>query len=172
MRRLLLLRHAKAEPWQGCEDFDRDLTESGRLDASALGDFLVANDLIPDHIVFSGALRTRETARLVGARLPRPVDAREDNAIYEATRPLLVALARDLPDAARVVLLVGHNPGVADFAGHLTGSGAKELRLRMAAKYPTCGLTALDCDVAQWSDLQPRCARLSRFVTPADLGLR
>jgi len=172
MRRLLLLRHAKAEPWDHRDDFDRELTERGQDDARHIGDLLVGSDLLPDLIVYSGALRTRQTAEAVASRLPRAVEALEENALYEATRYLVLEVLRDLPESAHTVLVVAHNPGIGDIASYLAGDGPKDQRLRMASKYPTSGLAVLEFEIANWSKIEPHRARLNRFVSPADLGLR
>ena len=62
MRRLLLLRHAKAERSQpGGRDHDRVLTQRGRADAKTLGAYLARHRLVPDRALVSTAARTRET---------------------------------------------------------------------------------------------------------------
>ena len=172
MRRLLLLRHAKAEPWDSRDDFDRELTERGQNDARHIGDLLVASDMLPDLIVYSSARRTRQTAEAVASRLPRAVESLEENALYEATRYLVLEVLRDLPDDARTILVVGHNTGVGDTANYLAGDGPKDQRQRMASKYPTSGLAVLEFELDSWANIEPHRARLRRFVSPADLGLR
>ena len=172
MKRLLLLRHAKAAPGDGYDDFERELTESGGVDAAQMGDFLAAQDLVPDLVVYSGARRTRETAEIVMGRWARAVEAYEENAIYDATRHLILGLLRKLPDRVNSVMVVGHNPGMGDVANALAGKGEKHERLRLAAKYPTCGLAVLEFEGPSWADLSAHAAKLDRFVTPADLGLR
>jgi len=172
MKRLLLLRHAKAAPGDGRDDFERELTPSGAIDAAHMGDFLSRHDLAPDLVVYSGARRTRETAEIVMGRLASAVEAREDNAIYDATWRLILALLRRLPDEAHSVMIVGHNPGIGDIANVLAGKGEKQSRLRIAAKYPTCGLAVLEFDGPNWANLSAQGAKMERFVTPEDLGLR
>ena len=172
MRRLLLLRHAKAVPGLGRDDFDRELTESGEDDARRIGDYIAEHDLTPDMILYSGAARTRATATLVAERLALEIEAFEENALYEASRTLVLALLRRLPDLAPNVLVVGHNPGIAEAANQLTGDGSRLERARMAAKYPTSGLAVLDFKAPRWSEIAVKGAKLERFVTPADLGLR
>jgi len=58
-RRLVVLRHAKAE--QGGRDRDRELTRRGHRDATAAGAWLVANDAVPEAVVVSPARRTVQT---------------------------------------------------------------------------------------------------------------
>ena len=169
MRRLLLLRHAKAAPGLEADDFHRELTDSGQDDARLMGKFIVKRRLVPDLVVHSGARRTKETAELVAAKFPHKVEALENNDLYDATRMLILDVLRALPDAAHSVLVVGHNPGTADVANLLAGEGAREPRLRMASKFPTAALAVLESKIPSWADIAPKVARLQHFVTPADL---
>ena len=169
MRRLLLLRHAKAAPLTLEDDFERPLTEGGRADARRVGQWIAAHDLVPDRCLYSGAARTRETYEIVASVLPRPVEAKRENALYEATRFLILGLLRELPARTRSPLVVGHNPGMGDLANMLTGEGAAAERLRMSAKFPTAALAVIVFDRLDWSELGPRTGRLEKFVTPADL---
>jgi phosphohistidine phosphatase len=169
MRRLLLLRHARAVPLTRTDDYDRVLTESGRDDARRLGDYMADAGLLPDRAIYSGAARTRETYEILSAAWPHPIEAEAQNALYEATRFLILGLLRELPASSRAPLIVGHNPGMADIANLLAGEGTAAERLRLAAKFPTCGLAVIAFDKPDWSDLSPRSGRLEKFVTPHDL---
>lgn len=170
MRRLLLLRHAKTIPATGRNDYERALVDRGRRDAAGIGAFVAESGLIPDLVIFSGAQRASETASIVVKCWPRPVEVRAELGLYDATRFAILAIVRALPDDAPSVMLVGHNPGVADLANHLVGRGAKSELQRMAAKFPTCGLAVLEFEVDRWRDVAPGEARLARFATPDDLG--
>jgi phosphohistidine phosphatase len=169
MRRLLLLRHARAVPLSREDDFDRVLTESGRDDARRLAAFMADAGLEPDRAIYSGAARTRETYEIVSAEWRHPVEAQAENALYEATRFLILGLLREIPASAHAPLIIGHNPGMADVANLLTGEGVSAERLRLAAKFPTCALAVIAFDRPDWSELAPRSGRLEKFVTPHDL---
>jgi phosphohistidine phosphatase len=54
----------------------------------------------------------------------------------------------------------------------LVGDGAKSDIARMAAKFPTAGLAALEFDVKRWRDAAPGAAQLARFATPDDAAER
>ena len=97
MRRLMLLRHAKAAPGDGLDDYDRELTERGRADARAVGEIIAKSDLKPDLVVYSGARRARETAELVLKRLSQDVEAIESGALYMASWRRLLALMHGAP---------------------------------------------------------------------------
>jgi phosphohistidine phosphatase len=51
----------------------------------------------------------------------------------------------------------------------LAGSGAYPELHRMAAKFPTGAVAALDFSVDSWGDIEPRTALLALFVTPSEL---
>jgi phosphohistidine phosphatase len=169
MRRLLLLRHAKAVPLTREDDFDRVLAESGRDDARKLGEYMAHSGLTPDRAIYSGAARTRETYEILSANWPHALETQVENALYEATRFLILGLLREIPASSRAPLIVGHNPGMADVANLLTGEGASTERLRLASKFPTGALAVIAFDRPDWSELAPRTGRLERFVTPHDL---
>jgi phosphohistidine phosphatase len=169
MRRLLLLRHAKAGPLSDGDDFDRELTERGCDDARKIGAWIASAGVRPDYAIYSGSERTRQTFQIVSGALNGPPTAFEQNALYDATRALILGLLRELPAKAQACLVVGHNPGMGDVANLLTGAGDEVGRLQMASKYPTGALAILAFDDLDWSGLTPRTGRLERFVTPADL---
>ncbi len=169
MRRLFLLRHAKAVPPAPERDFERALTERGREDARRIGEWMAEQNLVPDRCLYSGAARACETYEIVAKALPRKVEAIEQNALYEATRFLIMGLLRELPASSHAHLVVGHNPGMAEVANLLTGEGAAAERLRLASKFPTGSLAVIAFDRPDWSDLGPRTGWLERFVTPGDL---
>ena len=107
MRELILLRHAHAEPaTAGQDDLGRGLSETGRAEAAAAGDWLRQHGLRPDRVLCSTANRTRETLAALGDIGGGEVH--EDASIYEGSAGTLAALADAHRDAERL-LLVGHN---------------------------------------------------------------
>ncbi len=169
MRRLFLIRHAKAEPSVGRDDYERALTDRGRDDARRVAEALASRDLLPDVLIHSGALRTKQTAEILASEWPRRVQLQEELALYDATQGALLARARALSDAHPSVGFVGHNPGVGEFAVSLAGSGAFPDLRRMAAKFPTGAVAALDFSVNSWDDIERKRALLALFVTPSEL---
>lgn len=170
MRRLLILRHAKADWPGGTQDFDRPLAPRGREAAPAMGRYLKSEALIPDYAIVSAARRTKETWALVHAELGEQVPFHVASEIYEATVEQLLAAIRGVDKGVRTLLLVAHNPGCEELAGDLTGYGDRFAAQRMQRKYPTAGLAVLDFDIESWAELTERSGRLDRFVTPATIG--
>ena len=129
---------------------------------------LAARDMLPRLLIHSGAARAKETAELMAAEWSGNVELQEERGLYDASQASLLTRARALPDSKVRVGFVGHNPGLAALAVSLPGAGEPELS-RMAAKFPTCGVAALDFSVRHWGKIKPRSARLSLFLTPSEL---
>ena len=169
MRRLFLVRHAKAEPSVGRDDYERKLTGRGRHDAQRMAEALKERELIPGALIHSGAARARETAEIFAEAWDRDVPLEKDTGVYEASPSTLLSLTRALPKSRKQVALVGHNPGLGEFAVSLAGSGAHEDIRRLAAKYPTCAVAVIEFPVKAWDGVEPGTGLLSLFLTPAEL---
>jgi len=82
----------------------------------------------------------------------------------------LMALVREAPAHVETLLVVGHNPGLEDFATRLAGDGsAAEALGRMRTKFPTAALARFQFS-GDWRDLSPGSARLTHFLRPKDLA--
>lgn len=169
MRRLMLLRHAKATALPGGRDHERPLAPRGREAAPRLGAYLRDEQLFPDLALVSSARRTQETWDLVRPALGE-VETRSESRIYEAPAARLLAVAQEVEPACRTLLMVGHNPGFSDLARLLVGHGDRYAFARLSEKYPTAGLAVIDFPVESWREIGPRGGRLDRFVTPKTLG--
>ena len=120
MLTLYLLRHAKSS-WanESMRDFDRPLAERGREDCATIGEFIREKGIDFDLVLVSTAVRTRETIELVKERAKFTGEVRYDERIYEATTSQLLEVISEVD--RETVLLVGHNPGIADLLTLLTG---------------------------------------------------
>jgi phosphohistidine phosphatase len=78
--------------------------------------------------VCSSAKRARQTWKLVAKQLDNVPPSRVDDRLYAASVRCLLAVVRKLPDSARAVLLIGHNPGLEELVGGGGGQG-RELGL-------------------------------------------
>ena len=166
MRRLMLLRHAKAETGaRGQRDVDRALAPRGRAVAPLVGSYLAAQGLLPDHVVISSARRTRETWEGLAPALPQTPSHNYEPRVYEAAPKALLAVIHEAPAQAHTLLLIGHNPGLQDLAILLTGSGDDDARHRMREKFSTAALAVLDFAIDDWKSLAPSSGRLDRFAT-------
>jgi phosphohistidine phosphatase len=109
MHRLILIRHATAEPeGLGIDDFSRALTAHGRSEAARTGEALAAKGYQPDIALVSSATRARQTWEEVGPAFGRMVDTRLERQLYESSPDRIMSLAQ--AQSAQTVVVVGHNP--------------------------------------------------------------
>jgi phosphohistidine phosphatase len=169
--RLMLLRHAKSEKAEpGMADRARRLNGRGRADAAVIGTYLARHELIPDLALVSSAARTRETWERLAAALPSPPRVTFDDRLYDATPETILEVARQTARPVRLLLLIGHNPGLHDLARRLIASGDVEARERLNEALPTSGLVVIDFAGTDWRRLHPQGGRLERFVSPRTLA--
>lgn len=167
MRRLLLLRHAKAERAKAGErDIERHLADRGRRDGPTMGAYMRKEGLVPDAAAVSPSTRTRETWTLIAGTLKRSCEPELEERLYDATPDDILGVIKETKSTAGTLLVVGHNPGLHELAVWLIGSGEREARERLADALPTSGLVVIDFTARSWKQLRPRTGRLERFVTP------
>jgi phosphohistidine phosphatase len=122
-----------------------------------VGTFLAHNDLEPDHVVCSPARRAQDTARRVVQAAGASVAVQVERQLYEGDVLLVV---RELPEDARRVLLVGHEPDAADLLRTLCGADVH---------MPTGALALVEAE-GPWS-IQPAGRSVLRLlVGPRMLG--
>jgi phosphohistidine phosphatase len=170
MRRLLLLRHAKAERLQSSgRDHDRILSKRGREDALAVGTYLVRHKLTPDQALVSTAARTRETWGLIATAFAKPPPAEFESGIYEASPETILKAIKATEPAARTLIVVGHNPSMQQLAGTLIASGDIEARQRLLEEFPTAAFAMISFAAESWNGAHAAGGRLEHFVTPQTL---
>lgn len=164
------MRHAKSAWDLGVEaDHLRPLNERGRRAVPVIGSYLAEVDFVPDLVLCSTAIRTRETLDRLLRDFPQSPAIRYEQALYLASRADCLERLRRLGKRWRRVLVIGHNPGLQDLAAHLVGEADRTVAGRIADKFPTASLALLDCALDSWSDLTPGAVRAARFVMPKQL---
>ena len=164
MKTLILVRHAKSS-WDhdDLRDFDRPLNDRGLHDAPEMAAYLKEQNIIPDVIVTSPALRAYTTAQImaqtlqvVTSQILTPCDG-----IYEGHSQNLLDVISKTPRAHQVMMLVGHNPSITNLANNLTHQFIENV--------PTCGVLTIDFDVDDWQQINARGGVLNRFVSPKSI---
>ena len=170
MKRLILLRHAKTEPWhEGIDDHGRALTERGQDDAARVAEALRTAGFLPDRALVSTARRARETWSVAASILSdATMDLADD--LYLASPDMIEdVIARG--GAADTLIVVGHNPGLYDLACRLLrrgGSLDEEAANRLWEKFPT-GCAAV-FEAQDEGSLKSGSFQLLALFRPRDLG--
>ena len=163
-RQLVVIRHAKAGT--APHDIERPLTDRGRRDATAVGNWLQEHEVQPDRVVVSPAARARETWQRATDRLDDVADPEIDGRIYDNELELLLEIVRETPDDVETLVLVGHNPTFGALAGELdNGRGDEAARFELRSGFPTSAVAVFQLDVP-WSAIDLGAGTLIACVAP------
>jgi len=144
--KLILMRHAKSGWDDPVEDHDRPLNSRGRISAEVMGKWLQAKGHLPQEALVSTARRTTETFRGLGIA---PQKVKFLSSLYHPSAQGLFAALRSATE--QTVLMVSHNPGIAEFAELLAKQPPKHERF---FDFPTCATWVCGFDVGRWKDIQ------------------
>jgi len=156
MKKLLLVRHAKAEKDTAARDFDRPLKYIGMQDAGFMADRIKDKSIVPEFIITSPAQRTKTTAEIFADHLGLP-EAGENKAIYEASEKTLLKVINGFSDKYSFIALVGHNPGIAYILQYLTGE-TREVH--------TSTVALIDFETDDWGSISKESGKLTYYSSP------
>ena len=165
-RRLVVLRHAKSAWPAGVDDHERPLGPRGRRDAPAAGRALADADCLPDLVLCSTAVRTRQTWELASAQWGALPPVRLEPRLYAAEVPDLLEVVHAVPAQVGTLLVIGHNPGLADLVLALAGNGLDGALDRVRTKFPTSAIAVLAWRGDDWESLAPGTALLTEVTVP------
>jgi phosphohistidine phosphatase len=164
-RRLIVIRHAKAEPF-AATDHARELTERGRASAASTAAHLAESGPEPDHAVVSSASRAQATWRTVCDVAGWDVPTSVDDSVYTGSADVALGVLRSVPAGARTVVYVGHNPTIS-YVAHLLddGNGEPDAVGGMLRGFPAGTAAVFEVEVA-WSELGEGSGRIVDFFAP------
>jgi len=170
MHQLLLLRHAKSA-WDdpSLPDHARPLNARGRRAGRLIAEEMTRRGLAPDVVLVSSARRTLQTLEALQPLEGPPIVTVTDE-LYLAPWQVMLSVLHRVPDTARSVLLLGHNPGLHELALNLLPpeQPPSPMLTRLREAYPTAALAEYTI-APPWRLLRAGGARLSRYVLPREL---
>lgn len=161
-RRLIVLRHAKSDQYSDAPtDHDRPLNARGTQSAPRVAARLAELGWVPQVVISSDALRTRQTWEHMQDALGGTPKVRFVRALYLAGPPEVREALRELPEGVGTAMVIGHNPGWEDVVFGLSG-----VRVRMT----TCNAALLEVEAAGWAEAVGRGDwRLEALLRPKEL---
>jgi phosphohistidine phosphatase len=164
MKTLYLLRHAKSSwDYPGLSDHRRPLNKRGETDAPRMGKWLQEHAQAPDWVYCSDAARTLSTFARVNQFWNIPKERLQISPeLYLASTAQFWKTLHTTSANIGSILIVGHNPGITDFANEL-GSDF------FVDNMPTCALAAFRFSVDNWQDIKPQSGSPLFYQTPKEL---
>lgn len=126
---LIIMRHAKAEPFGDKGDSERELTDKVLKQAKAVGKGIESLGLVPDQISCSSATRTRQTLdRMLKTFGDKPIVDYRISLYGGGVQAVFDELAH-VKAKNRVFMIVGHEPTVSISAQWLASADSDGERL-------------------------------------------
>jgi len=145
MKTLTLLRHAKSS-WKDAslQDCERPLNRRGQRDAPIMAERIKQTEIRPSLILSSPAERAWTTAKIVAREIGYPAEfLQQEDRLYHASVRSLVKLIAEQDTGFNSIMIVGHNPGLTDFANYLLPN--------LTDNIPTCGFVSFTIDLKDWN---------------------
>lgn len=164
--RLIVTRHAKSN-WGTAShgDHARTLSERGRRASKALGHWLNDNGYRPSLVLSSDSTRTQETwahMALSSDNAPKLVWLKE---LYLAPAQTILDKVQKAGNV-QVVMVLGHNPGIAAFATMLAHEPSRHERF---LDYPTAATTIFEFETDSWLNVDWGTGKIVDFIVPREL---
>ena len=161
MRTLYLLRHAKSS-WkdENQQDFERPLAGRGRKACGVMARLIQTEGMEFDLLLSSTAVRARETIDLIRQNAKLRSELRFDERIYDAPVSRLVQVISEVENDRKVILLIGHNPGMEELLQTLTGQ---------VERMTTAALAKIKLKTSKWSEVAETDGTLEWIVRPKEL---
>lgn len=160
MKTVYVVRHAKSS-WEeyGLSDHDRPLLPIGEKKTRRIVKFLKENDITPELLKSSSAVRAFETANIIADGLGYPLDkiVKESN-LYHASSDSIFDELFVLPDTINSVMIFGHNPTFTYFVNKFLSSPIDNL--------PTSGVVSITFETDKWEKIGMVDFKVNFVVTP------
>jgi len=145
MKTLTLLRHAKSS-WKDAslQDRERPLNRRGQRDAPIMAERIKEAGIRPSLILSSPANRAWSTAKAIAHEIGYPLEfLQQEDRLYHASTGNLLRVIAEQDEGFNHLMIVGHNPGLTDFANYLIPD--------LTDNIPTSGVVSFEIDREDWN---------------------
>ena len=160
MKRLILMRHAEAGWHINTDDHERPLSASGIRDAKKIGSWLKEKAYMPDEVISSTSVRTRETLSYLLLDCPQIFE----RSLYLADADQMKSTLKTL--LSETVILLAHNPGITELAYDLMNHEEKHENFM---DFPAASTVVIDFKADRWSEVKSDSGIFVDFVMPLNL---
>ena len=160
MKRLILMRHAEAGWHINMDDHERPLSASGIRDAKKIGSWLKEKAYMPDEVISSTSVRTRETLSYLLLDCPQIFE----RSLYLADAEQMKSTLQTL--LSETVILLAHNPGITELAHDLMNHEEKHENFM---DFPAASTLVIDFKADRWSEVKSDSGIFVDFVMPLHL---
>ena len=166
MARITLIRHGKTEiSSHKKHDFDRSLTLRGQQNSSAVGAFLRKHKMLPQLVLVSPAVRTRETHEFMKSHWRDDIAVKFIDELYEASADTLLDVIFKNCGVQSNVAVIGHNPSLVILLNHMIADNHHaafngRVTEHDLSYFPTCCFADIGFEAHQITDIVVRSGKL------------
>lgn len=150
MKRLYILRHAKAGEHGKVSDIERTIIEKGRNDSLLMAKLLQSS--LPDKVLCSPATRCKETIAILldywSDKLKTSVAVEYSQKLYMGSEKNFITVLAQQKESLSSVLICGHNPALEDFVSSWLS--------QTPVQFPTAALAIIDLDIDSWTEIKKK----------------
>lgn len=161
MKRLILVRHSKAEHHNfDVTDFERSLTKRGKSDATVIAEQLKSKGIVPDYFISSKAKRALQTSSVFAGIMHFPEEKiNTQQFLYNGyTTNDFLNFISTVDNTFNTIIIFAHNPDIAALASSLSDEEFFH--------FPTTATTVLEFDTDKWDRINTRGGKVSLFLYP------
>ena len=161
MKRLILIRHGKAEDDSNeISDFERSLTLKGKVVSRLMAHKLVEKEKSPGIIITSPAFRALETALIFAGEYGiDPGEVIMNSSLYSGMSiQNLPGILSVISEETVTVTMFGHNPSFTEIANTLSREGC-DLILKSA-------VVCISFKITTWSEIGRNIGKMEYFLKP------
>jgi phosphohistidine phosphatase len=159
MKRLFLVRHAKAEiSTPSILDHERKISDDGIHDIKKISNYLKANNLNPSHMISSTSIRTLETINILNENINGEIYT--EPLLYNANIKDIEKIIKEVPDKYDSLMIIGHNPSITNYINKVSNINIDYV--------PTSGIGIVDFNCS-WKSINNN-GILFDFIYPKKLN--
>lgn len=165
MKKLYLMRHAKAENNPEISDHQRNLHNKAEQQCQIAAQVIKEINILPSLIISSDAVRTHETAKKVAQYLGNNPKIESNKKLYMSSEDEMLDIIIHLPENIETAMIVAHNPTIHKFAIQIAQNSPNNHLL--AIDFPPASFVLFECDIKFWADIRPSKCNLFKFLPGA-----
>ncbi len=140
-------------------DRERPLNDRGERDAPEMGKRIVDHGIRPSLIISSPAVRAWTTAKIIAQQIGYPIEfLHRESDLYLASLNDLLQTVVSQDNGFNNLMVVGHNPGISDFANYLSPGVTNSM--------PTAAVVSVEIEIDDWNLFEQPPTKLIAYDYP------
>lgn len=157
MKKLFIVRHAKASYSNELEDHQRTLTNQGIIECHNAAQFIIQQQLFPDYILCSSAVRAMATINNMMDIINLAIPIKFTNDLYQIDYQELLIKIKSVSNEYQHLMIVAHNPTIQEFFQRFAHNNENMQITTASIAYFSFAF------IDDWLDIKPEAAKLEWF---------